>query len=100
MLCATACPADCIHIVAEDAPPDWPDRDKFPASFVLDELRCIYCGMCEEACPVDAIELTSLYNLTGRSREEMVFDKEKLLSVYDMTKDKEPMPSSKLGGTL
>ncbi len=43
--------------------------------------RCIYCGMCEEACPVDAIELTS-HNLTGRSREEMVFDKEKLLSVY------------------
>jgi NADH-quinone oxidoreductase subunit I len=49
--------------------------------------------MCEEACPVDAIELTSLYNLTGRSREEMVFDKEKLLSVYDATKDQEPMRS-------
>jgi len=41
--------------------------------------------MCEEACPVDAIELTSLLDLTGRSREEMIFDKEKLLSVYDMT---------------
>ncbi len=37
--------------------------------------------MCEEACPVDAIELTSLFDLTGRSREEMIFDKEKLLSV-------------------
>ena len=46
--------------------------------------------MCEQACPVDAIELTSLYNLTGRSREEMIFDKEKLLSVYDQTKDAEP----------
>jgi NADH-quinone oxidoreductase subunit I len=48
---------------------------------------------------VDAIELTSLYNLTGRSREEMIFDKEKLLSVYDMTKDKEPMQSPAAGGT-
>ena len=49
---------------------------------------------------MDAVELTSLYNLTGRSREEMVFDKEKLLSVYDQTKDAEPMRSTAVGGTL
>jgi NADH-quinone oxidoreductase subunit I len=49
--------------------------------------------MCEEACPVDAIELTSFYDLTGLSREEMIFDKTKLLSVYDLTKKAEPMKS-------
>ena len=43
---------------------------------------------------MDAIELTSLLDLTGKSREEMIFDKEKLLSVYDMTKDSEPMKSA------
>jgi NADH-quinone oxidoreductase subunit I len=82
-MCATACPAHCIDIVA--APSPWPDREKYPETFVIDELRCIYCGMCEEACPVDAIELTSLYDLTGLSREQMIFDKEKLLSVFDTT---------------
>ncbi len=91
-LCETACPADCIHIVGEESP--WSDREKYPKSFVIDELRCIYCGMCEEACPVDAIELTSIYDLTGHSREQMLYDKEKLLSVYDMTKDTEPMRSN------
>ena len=94
-LCSTACPAHCIDIIGTESP--WDDREKYPASFTIDELRCIYCGMCEEACPVDAIELTTLYNLTGRSREEMIFDKEKLLSVYDQTKESEPMASQPPG---
>ncbi len=84
-MCATACPAHCIDIVAAPAPEGWKDREKYPETFVIDELRCIYCGMCEEACPVDAIELTTLYDLTGLSREQMIFDKEKLLSVFDQT---------------
>ncbi len=91
MLCATACPAHCIDIVGATAPETWPDREKYCESFVIDELRCIYCGMCEEACPVEAIELTALYDLTGLSREQMIFDKTKLLSVFDLTKDAEPM---------
>jgi NADH-quinone oxidoreductase subunit I len=98
MLCATACPAHCIDIVGATAPKSWPDREKYPESFVIDELRCIYCGMCEEACPVEAIELTGLYDLTGLSREQMIFDKTKLLSVFDATKDSEPMRYSKPPG--
>jgi NADH-quinone oxidoreductase subunit I len=98
MLCATACPAHCIDIVGATAPDGWDDREKYPESFVIDELRCIYCGMCEEACPVDAIELTRLYDLTGLSREQMIFDKTKLLSVFDLTKDSEPMRTASASG--
>jgi NADH-quinone oxidoreductase subunit I len=90
MLCATVCPARCIDILGDAAP--WPDRDKYPVKFEIDELRCIYCGMCEEACPVDAIELTSIYDLTAVSRKEMVFDREKLLSVYDQTSNQPKDP--------
>lgn len=88
-MCPTICPARCIHIEAGEAP--WDDREKYPIKFDIDELRCIYCGMCEEVCPVDAIELTPVYDIVGMSRQEMIFDKEKLLAMFDQTIGIKPM---------
>ena len=90
-LCATACPAFCIHITPSAAPPDWEGRERFPVNFEIDMLRCIFCGYCEEACPEDAIELTYIDDLSSYTREEMIWDKRKLLDMYDLTIAKQPM---------
>lgn len=78
LMCQTACPAECIEIVGGPSP--WPDRDKIPVVFRIDMLKCIYCGMCEEACPCDAIELTETYTQVATSREEKIYDINRLLS--------------------
>ena len=100
-LCAVACPADAIFVKAAENDPANPvsHGERYAERYEINMLRCIFCGMCEEACPVDAVELTSMFDLTGRSREEMIFDKEKLLSVYDQTKDAEPMKSRVMGAS-
>ena len=78
-MCAAACPAECIHIEAAPTPLDWQNRERYPKRFEIDLLRCIYCGYCEEACPVDAIALSTTYNIVSSTREEKVYDADKLL---------------------
>src|SRR3954468_14848570 len=73
MLCPTVCPAECIHIEAGERP----DKEKYPVKFEIDLLRCCFCGMCEEACPKDAIKLSNIYEMSTTYRE--VYDKSYLL---------------------
>lgn len=76
MLCATACPADCIHIEASNND-DW-RVEKAPVSFRIEILRCVFCGMCEEACPVDAIRLGPEYELANHAESEWILDQHNL----------------------
>jgi NADH-quinone oxidoreductase subunit I len=59
----------------------WAKVEKRPKEFDIDMIRCIYCGLCEEVCPEQAIFLKKDYSITGYTREEMVNDKEKLLEM-------------------
>ena len=84
---SAAGPADCIHIVPGPSP--WEDgKERYPVRFDIDLLRCIFCGFCEMACPEEAIELTEIYDFSNYTRDDLLIDKEGLLGVYELTKDK------------
>lgn len=85
-MCATACPANCINIVAvsrEDSV-----DEKMPEVFNIDLLECVFCGYCVEACPCDAIRMDSgIFSVIGDNREDFIYSKEKLLSIKGISQE-------------
>jgi len=78
-LCEAVCPAQAITIEAE--PRD--DGSRRTTRYDIDMLKCIYCGLCEEACPVDAIVEGPNFEYSTETREELLYNKEKLLANGD-----------------
>jgi NADH-quinone oxidoreductase subunit I len=81
-LCAAACPADCIRVVAAENTPE--NRvsagERYAAVYEINLSRCIFCGYCEIACPFDAITMGHDYEMSDYNRSDLIFTKEMLLA--------------------
>ena len=81
-LCAAACPADCIRVVAAENTPD--NRvsagERYARIYEINMSRCIFCGYCELACPFDAITLGNEYEISEYSRDDLIYTKDMLLA--------------------
>ena len=78
-LCEAICPAQAITIEAE--PRD--DGSRRTPRYDIDMTKCIYCGLCQEACPVDAIVEGPNTDFAVETREELYYDKQRLLDNGD-----------------
>jgi NADH-quinone oxidoreductase subunit I len=74
------CPAQAITI---EAGPRSNDGTRRTTRYDIDMVKCIYCGLCQEACPVDAIVEGPNFEFATETREELYYDKERLLSNGD-----------------
>ena len=78
-LCEAVCPAQAITIEAEPRE----DGSRRTTRYDIDMTKCIYCGLCEEACPVDAIVVGPNFEFATETREELIYQKDKLLANGD-----------------
>ena len=74
------CPAQAITI---EAGPRRNDGTRRTTRYDIDMTKCIYCGLCQEACPVDAIVEGPNFEFSTETREELIYDKAKLLDNGD-----------------
>ena len=78
-LCEAVCPAQAITIESEEKG----DGSRKTTRYDIDMLKCIYCGLCQESCPVDAIVQGPNFEFATETREELYYNKEKLLENGD-----------------
>ena len=79
-LCEAICPAQAITI---EAGPRRNDGTRRTTRYDIDMVKCIYCGLCQESCPVDAIVEGPNFEFATETREELYYDKERLLANGD-----------------
>lgn len=78
-LCEVACPSRCIKVISEE------DKSlplqRYASEFFIDITKCVFCGYCVEACPVNALAMTKMYEYSTTDKRTLMFDKTRLYQI-------------------
>jgi len=81
-LCEVACPSRCIKVISEE------DKSmplqRYATEFYIDITKCVFCGYCVEACPVNALAMTKMYEYSTHDKRTLMFDKKRLYEVGEL----------------
>jgi NADH-quinone oxidoreductase subunit I len=91
-LCVIVCPSQSIYVRAKENSPLQPTSkgERYAEDFQINMLRCIFCGFCEEACPTGAIVLGHEYELSGYTRESLIYTKDRLTEKFPGESGRDP----------
>src|SRR5438477_9333271 len=79
VLYADASPADAIYLEPAENDGTVMAGPRYASVYQIHKMRCIFCGYCEEACPVSAIFMGKDYELAVYSKDDFIWDKTDLL---------------------
>lgn len=78
-LCEAACPSRCIKVIsAEDLTRP---LQRYASEFYIDITKCVFCGYCVDACPVNALAMTKMYEFSTHDKRALLFDKKRLYEI-------------------
>ena len=84
-LCEVACPSRCIKVISEEDT-SMP-LQRYATEFYIDITKCVFCGYCVEACPVNALAMTKLYEFSTHDKRTLLFDKTRLYEVGQLHRE-------------
>ena len=77
--CAKYCPLGIIKIVTDTSGVNYQEGQSYDIEvFDIDMGRCMYCGLCVEACPYDALHMGSGFEEGQYKRDDLVIDVNRL----------------------
>ncbi len=80
-LCEAACPSRVIRVVSGEVPGE--PTKRYSKEYYMDMTRCLFCGLCVDACPVDALGMTREFEWAVYDKRQLHLNKQQLLAIGD-----------------
>jgi NADH-quinone oxidoreductase subunit I len=81
-LCEAACPSRVIRVVSSEVPGE--PTKRYAKEYYMDMTRCLFCGMCVDACPVDALGMSREFEWSVYDKRQLHLNKDQLLAIGDV----------------